>query len=43
MAAVQTHFAVLESREFVRKLRALAAATPDIAIYFAEKLPGPGL
>jgi quinol monooxygenase YgiN len=39
-AALLAHFAVPESREFVRALRTLAAGATDIQIYDAEMLEG---
>lgn len=41
MAAVQAHFAVPASGEFVRKLTAMAEAAPDMQIYDASELPRP--
>lgn len=43
MAAVQTHFEVPESGEFVRQLRALALDPPSMRIYQADALPAPEL
>src|ERR1700735_2817104 len=37
-AALQAHFAVPASRDFVRALQPLAAATPTIEIYDATRL-----
>ena len=41
IAAVQTHFAVPKSSDFVRKLGAMAVARPDIHLYQASELPSP--
>ena len=41
MAAVKTHFAVPESREFVRRLGAMAAGRSHIHLYEATELPSP--
>lgn len=38
MAAVQAHFAVPESGEFVAKMRQLSVGEPNISIYQAESL-----
>jgi quinol monooxygenase YgiN len=43
LAAVQTHFAVPESRRFVAELRAMAIGEPEIALFAADPLPAPGL
>lgn len=43
MDAVTAHFAVPDSGQFVRQMRVMATAVPDIAIYAAEKLPAPDL
>lgn len=43
MAAVQAHFAVPESGNFVRDVAALATARPEISIMDATKLDVPGL
>jgi len=43
MAAVQAHFAVPASGEFVRAVAALATARPEISIMDATKLDVPGL
>ncbi len=40
MAAVQTHFAVPESGQFVAKMRELAVSEPEIAIFSAEQVAG---
>lgn len=40
MAAVQKHFAVPESGEFVQQVGAMASAAPEIAIYSAEAIEG---
>lgn len=40
MAAVQTHFAVPESGQFVARMRELAVGEPEIAIYSAEPVGG---
>jgi len=37
-AALQTHFAVPASRDFIRALQPLVAATPTLEIYDATKL-----
>ena len=39
-AALQAHFAVPASRDFVRALRPLVAASPTIEIYDATRLEG---
>ena len=39
MAALQAHFAVPASGEFVARLRALAVGAPAIAIYQAAAIP----
>jgi len=41
MAAVQVHFAVPASGEFVRRLSALAQAEPTIEIYAADRIEFP--
>ena len=41
MAAVQTHFAVPESWQFVRRLGAMTTGTPEMQIYDATELPRP--
>jgi quinol monooxygenase YgiN len=43
MAAVQAHFAVPESRDFVTELRSFAIGKPDISLFAADPLPAPGL
>jgi quinol monooxygenase YgiN len=39
-AALQAHFAVPASRDFIRALRPLVAASPTIEIYDATRLEG---
>ena len=40
MNAVQKHFAVPESGEFVQRIAAFAVAAPEIAIYSANPIEG---
>lgn len=43
MEAVQVHFAVPQSGEFIRQVAALAAGRPDISIFDASELETPEL
>ena len=43
MAAVQAHFALPESGNFVRQLRAMASAAPEIEVFTAKPVSVPGL
>ena len=43
MAAVQAHFDVPESGDFVRRLSRMAVGQPEIRIFQATELPDPGL
>ena len=42
LEALQAHFGVAESRQFVKALSSLAVAPPSMEIYSASKLPLPG-
>jgi len=42
MEAVQKHFAVPESGQFIREIGAIAASSPEISIYNADQVAMPG-